>query len=89
MPDKKSFVVNYIFTSLVLAFTITSLIVAWKAGPAWLNKPNVEKRIGTLYNNVKTDHWSYFTFTTAFCVRRILFVLIVFQPVSFIKVPLV
>ena len=78
LPDTKSYTLNYIFIGLIITFTLVPFIVAWKGGPELLNKPSVEKRIGTLYNVVKTSHWSYFTFTSAFSLRRILFVIILF-----------
>ena len=37
LPDSKSFLANYIFTGIVTGFTITTLFVAWKGGPSYLN----------------------------------------------------
>ena len=74
--NNDSWMVNYIFTCLVVGFALVTFIVPWKAGPEVLTRPDVEKRIGTLYAEVKTDKAVYFTFTSVFCARRILFVLL-------------
>jgi hypothetical protein len=59
-----------------------------KPGPDYLEKPNVIKRMGTLYAEVNTEKWTELAFTGVFCVRRVLFVIVILQPVAFIRIPL-
>ena len=49
--------VNYLFAAFVIVFCLATLIVTVKPGPEYLNRPNVMRRIGTLYDEVKTQSW--------------------------------